>query len=351
MRSHINTTFLFALIILVGIGVYLVLKPFVVAILIAFVISQLFGGWYKKINKRLRGKKSVASFLTCMLILLIIFIPLALVSSLVVSEANQLYQNAQQNNFREKIENFSVNIPIIGLHLSNDDLQKIVGTEEFSRGLKSVGNVFFNIVKQTYQGTTQFLFMTFVTFFSLYYFFKDSDRLLRKLMSISPLKNDQEELIISKFVSISRATLKGTLVIAIIQGALMSMLFFATGVKSATLWGLVTVFISLIPMIGPVLVWAPVGIVMLLLGNVWQGIVILIFGGLVISSIDNLLRPKLIGSDTSLHPLLVFLSTLGGIVMFGVAGFLLGPVIVVLFITLLHIYEIEFKSDLKKFNK
>lgn len=351
MKSHINTTFLFALLVLVGIGVYLVFKPFIVAILIAFVISQLFNGWYKKINKKLRGRKSTASFLTCMLILLIIFIPLVLVSSLIVSEANQLYQVAQQNNFREKVESFSINVPTINLHLSNDDLQKIVGTEEFTQGLKSAGNVFFKIVKQTYQGTSQFLFMTFVMFFSLYYFFKDSERLLKKLMAISPLKDDQDKLIISKFVSISRATLKGTLVIAIIQGTLMSVLFFATGVKSATLWGLVTVFVSLIPMIGPVLIWAPVGIVMLLLGNVWQGIIILLFGGLIISSIDNLLRPKLIGSDTSIHPLLVFLSTLGGIVLFGIAGFLLGPVIVVLFITLLHIYEIEFKSDLKKFNK
>ena len=170
-------------------------------------------------------------------------------------------------------------------------------------------------------------------------------------MDISPLKNKQEQLIISKFVSISRATLKGTLVIAIIQGVLMSLVFFIAGVKSVTLWGLVTVLVSLIPMIGPVLVWAPVGIIMLLLGHVWQGITILVFGGFVISLIDNFLRPKLIGNDTSLHPLLVFLSTLGGIALFGIAGFLLGPVIVVLFITLLHIYQIEFKGDLKKFNQ
>ncbi len=170
-------------------------------------------------------------------------------------------------------------------------------------------------------------------------------------MNISPLKNKQEKLIVSKFVSISRATLKGTLVIALIQGALMTLLFLATGVKSSILWGLVTVLVSLIPMIGTILVWLPVGIVMILMGSLWQGIAIFLLGGIVVSNVDNLLRPKLVGDETSLHPLWVFLSTLGGIAVFGVAGFLLGPVIVVLFMTLLHIYEIEFKTDLKKFNK
>ncbi|MEA2007259.1 MAG: AI-2E family transporter [Patescibacteria group bacterium] len=351
MKSHINTTFLFVLIIVVGIGVYLVLKPFVVAIFIAFVISQLFNDWYKRINRKLRGRRSLASFITCMLILIILFVPLVFVSSLVVAEANDLYQTAQENNFREKAENFSVSIPLLEIYLSNEEVQQIVGIEEFNQGLKNVGGFFFKIVKQTYQGTTQFLFMTFVMFFSLYYFFKDSDKLLKKVMNISPLKNKQEKLIITKFVSISRATLKGTLVIALIQGALMTLLFLATGVKSSILWGLVTVLVSLVPMIGTILVWLPVGIVMILIGSVWQGVAIFLIGGLVVSNVDNLLRPKLIGNETSLHPLWVFLSTLGGIAMFGVAGFLLGPVIIVLFMTLLHIYEIEFETDLKKFNK
>ena len=351
MKSHINTTFLFGLIILVGVGMYLILKPFVVAILIAFVLSQLFGGVYKKLTRAFGKRKSLASLTSCLLIILIIFIPLVIISSLIVSETNQLFKTIQENNIRERIESVSLSVPYLDLEFSNSDIQSIFGTEEFSKGLRSTSTFFLNAAKKTYQNTSSFLFLTFVMFFCLYYFFKDGDKLLRKLMDVSPLKNSQERMIIRKFVSVSRATLKGTLVIAIVQGVMMSILFWITGVKSAVLWGFITALVSLIPLIGPVLVWAPVGIVMLLLGFVWQGVVILLVGGLVISTIDNFLRPKLVGDETSLHPLLVFLSTLGGLALFGIAGFLLGPVVVVLFITLLDIYQTEFKTDLKRFNK
>ena len=351
MRTHFNTTFLFALIALVGFGSILILKPFLVAVILAFVVSQLFKNWYDKINKLLFGKKSLASFATCLLILLIIFIPIVFVSSLVISETNALFNAIQENDIKHKLETFSINIPQLNIHISSNEVQSVVGTSQFTSGLKTVGGFILAVAKSTYQSTSNFLFMTFVMFFSLYYFFKDSDKLLKKFMALSPLKDSQEKLLVKKFIAISRATLKGTLVISVIQGVLMGILFAIAGVSSATLWALITVILSLIPLLGTILVWAPVGIFMLLIGNIWQGMLIILFGGIVISSVDNLLRPRLVGGEASLHPLLVFLSTLGGIAFFGISGFLLGPVIIVLFITLLHIYEIEFKKDLKIFNK
>lgn len=351
MRAHFNTTFLFSLIILVGLASFLVLQPFFVAVVLAFVLSQLFKSWYDKINKIFHKKKSLASFTTCMLILLIIFIPIVFVSSLVISETNDLVQTIQNNNIKEKLENFSINVPQLNIHISSEELQSVVGTDQFTSGLKTVGGLLLTVAKNTYQSTSNFLFMTFVMFFSLYYFFKDSDSLLKKFMALSPLKDSQEKLLVKKFIAISRATLKGTLVIAIIQGLLMGILFAATGVSSATLWALITVILSLIPLLGTILVWAPVAAFLLLTGSIWQGVVIALFGGIVISNVDNFLRPKLVGNEASLHPLLVFLSTLGGIAFFGISGFLLGPVIIVLFITLLDIYQIEFKKDLKIFNK
>lgn len=351
MKSHFNTTFLFALIILVGYGTFIILKPFFVAVILAFVISQLFHNWYLKINKIMFGKKSLASFAACLMILLIIFIPVVFVSSLVLSETNQLFQVIQQNDIKGKLENLSFTIPYLNVNITNAEIQSVVGTDEFTSGLKTAGGFFLGLIKNTYQSTSNFLFMTFVMFFSLYYFFKDSDVLLKKFMAISPLKDSQEKLLVKKFIAISRATLKGTLVIAILQGALIGISFAIAGVSSATLWALVTVIVSLIPLLGVVLVWAPVGVFLLLTGSIWQGVFILIFGALITSSIDNFLRPKLVGNETQLHPLLVFLSTLGGLAFFGIAGFLLGPVIIVLLMTLLEIYQIEFKRDLKAFNK
>lgn len=351
MKNGFNKTFLFALIILVGYASFLVLKPFLVAVILAFVISQLFQGWYKRINALLRGKKSLASFVMCLIVLLLIFVPLIFISSFVISETNDLFRMIQQNNVHEKIESVSFNIPSVGINISNEEIQSIIGTEEFSSSLKSIGGFFLKVAGQTYKSTSSFLFMTFIMFFSLYYFFKDGETLMKHFMDLSPLRNSQEELLINKFIAISRATLKGSLVIAIIQGILLGGSFLIAGVPSVTLWFLVTVVLSLIPLVGAALVWAPVGVFLLLTGSIWQGIFIILFGAIVVSTIDNFLRPKLVGNETQLHPLLVLLSTFGGIAFFGVAGFLLGPVIIVLFITLLNIYQIDFKKELKLFNK
>lgn len=154
-----------------------------------------------------------------------------------------------------------------------------------------------------------------------------------------------------RFIMISRATLKGSLVVAIVQGSLVGITLSIAGVPSAVLWGLVAVFFSLIPMIGTAIIWVPAGIISLIMGNVWQGLFILITGALLISTIDNFLRPKLVGNETSLHPLLVFFSSLGGIFAFGLAGFLLGPVVVVLFTTLLDMYKSEFQRELTRLNQ
>jgi predicted PurR-regulated permease PerM len=193
--------------------------------------------------------------------------------------------------------------------------------------------------------------MTFVTFFSLYYLFKDDDKIIKKIMQLSPLKDKEDRKLLENFNSISKATLKGSLVIAIIQGILTGFLFWITGIPSPVLWALVTTIVSLIPLLGSALIWLPAGFIMLFLGNFWQAIVIFAFGATVISLIDNILRPKLVGDQTSLHPILVFLSTLGGIALFGITGILLGPVFIVFFVTLLDIYQSEFKKELERMNQ
>jgi predicted PurR-regulated permease PerM len=173
----------------------------------------------------------------------------------------------------------------------------------------------------------------------LYYFFKDGEAILKKLMDLSPLPTNQEKEIFEKFNQMTVATIKGTLIIALIQGLLIGVVFWIAGVQAPTLWGLLTAIISIIPLLGSVLVWLPVGIVLLFLGSYWQAILVLVAGAVVVSSVDNLLRPKLIEGETSLHPLLVFLSTLGGIAVFGPLGFVIGPVVIVLLIAFLEIYR------------
>ena len=356
MKNSLNLAFLIALMILAAICAYLVFKPFLVALLVAFVLSQLFKKWYEKINRGLGNKPSLASFILCIILFFILAIPFFVTGGLVAKEATEIYQSIQQTSWQDKVKDLS-SYPIIKDVVTIDteviDLQNI-GTDnsqQIANGLKNAGNFVFSTAKKTYQGVSHFIFMTFVVFFSLYYLFKDGDKLIKKIMTISPLKNSEENELLKNFISISKATLKGSLVIAIIQGILMGIVLQIAGFPSPAIWAVVTALVSLIPMLGAALVWIPTGITMLFLGNIWQALLIIIFGALVVSTIDNFLRPKLVGSETSLHPILVFLSTLGGIALFGLAGILLGPIIIVFFISLLDIYQIEFKDELEKMNK
>jgi len=351
--KKLNHLYLLTLIIAIGIGLYFIFRPFLVAIFLAFILSRLFNDWYQKILKILKNP-SFSAFVASALIFLIIFLPLLFVGKLVATELVNSYQVITSENFKTDFFAWrDSSLKTINEHpslinkLTETDL---LNNKNINTLLKNTGNLLTTLAKYLYQGTSNFLFTLFIMFFCLYYFFKDGDRLINKIIQLSPLKNSQEEKLLENFIDISRATLKGSLIIAIVQGALTTILLVATGIPSAVLLGVIATIFALIPMLGTAVVWFPVGLIALLLGNVWQGITILLVGALFIGSVDNILRPYLVGKNTSLHPLLVFLSTIGGISFFGMAGFLLGPVTVVLFLNLLEIYKTEFANELKKFN-
>ncbi len=351
--KNLNNLFLLSLLLLVGLGIYGIFKPFLISLFMAFILSQLFRGWYDKVLSIIK-KPAIASFVTSLLIFLIIFAPLLFIAKLAVSEIIDTYQIIDSGDLkndtlvlRDRTLNLadSYTLPA-GIANPTELIHKI----DVNNLVKQISSLTTLIAKYIYQGMSQLLFTLFITFFCLYYFFKDNKKLVAKIFDLSPLKNTHEKKLLKNFIEISRATLKGSLVIAAVQGFLTTILFVFTGVSSAVLLGIVATLFALIPMIGTAIIWVPAGIIMLIMGNIWQGVTILLFGAIVIGMIDNFLRPQLVGNSTSLHPLIIFLSTLGGISFFGLTGFLLGPVTAVLFLNLLDIYKTEFKEDLKKFN-
>ena len=351
--KNLNNLFLLSLLLLVGLGVYGIFKPFLISLFMAFILSQLFKGWYDKILSIFK-KPALASFITSLLVFLVIFAPLLLVTKLAVSEIINTYQLIDSGDLKndtltlkDKTLNLAESYTLpVGVVNPTELIHKI----DINNLVKQISSLTTLVAKYIYQGMSQLLFTLFITFFCLYYFFKDNKKLVAKILDLSPLKNSQEKKLLKNFIEISRATLKGSLVIAAVQGFLTTILFVFTGVSSAVLLGIVATLFALIPMVGTAIIWVPAGIIMLIMGNIWQGITILLFGAIVIGMIDNILRPQLVGNSTSLHPLIIFLSTLGGISFFGLTGFLLGPVTAVLFLNLLDIYKTEFKEDLKKFN-
>ena len=185
--------------------------------------------------------------------------------------------------------------------------------------------------------------MLYVLFFML----RDGAKIEERVIKILPMGNQKEQRIFRNFASVTRATIKGNFIIALIQGALGGLLFFAAGIEAALLWALLMATLSVIPAVGPALVWFPAGIILMLSGNLPQGLIVLAGGFLVISVIDNLLRPFLVGRDTQMPDVFILLSTLGGLSLFGISGFILGPIVAGFFLVMWKMFEEAYSGDLK----
>ncbi len=345
-----NVYFFFLLLLGVGTVVFLIFQPFLTAIVAAAILSALFKNPYHTLEKWTRGQRGWSAFLTCLLAIFIVVTPIFLVLSLAIGEANNLYHTLGEESALERVINQTITTaratPYLNLFFDTQTLNQ----ERILSDIRQFSQNALGLLQAAYQGITNFVFWVFVMFFTLFYFLIDGKRALKYLMMLSPLRDEHDKLLIKKFISISRATLKGTLVVGIIQGLLGGITFWIAGIPSPAIWGIVMVLLSVIPLVGSAILWIPAGIILLLLGDVWQGVFVLAVGAGIISTVDNILRPKLVGKDTQMHPLMVFFATLGGISFFGLPGFIIGPIMVSLFLALGEIYTIEFRDQLKEYN-
>jgi predicted PurR-regulated permease PerM len=217
--------------------------------------------------------------------------------------------------------------------LARFDLDQQFITDKSVEFLKAVTNFLVNNLSAFTGNTILFIVQFAVMLYCLFYFLLDGDRFINTIAHYMPVDKRRMNIFISEFLVTSKATLKSAFVIGGIQGLLGVLIFYITGIENPLVWGVLMMALSIVPAIGSSIIWVPAGIIMLFLGHIWQGIAILVFGAVVISSVDNLLRPILLGKDIQMHPLLIFLSILGGIAVFGFSGFVLGPVIASFFLS------------------
>lgn len=320
-------------------------QPFLYPIFWAAVIAIIFHPLYKW-GYRVFHSQGLSLTLTLLSVVVVILLPLTIITGLVVKESVDVYQSISAEQVRTVIDN-ATNWLATTPAAPYVEQAKQQWPQYVSNTFRQISDNLFNSIKSVTQNSLRFVFMLFVMFYSLYYFLKDGKRMLSRLMHLSPLGDDYETMLYERFTSTTRATLKGTLIIGVIQGMFSGLLFFITGIQGAFVWGVIMTVIAIIPAIGTPIVLIPAGVVMLLTGNVWQGIVILAGAGIV-SFVDNLLRPPLVGRDIQMHPLIVFFATLGGILMFGVSGFVIGPVLAALFLAVVSMYDHYYKHELER---
>ncbi|MFA6992317.1 MAG: AI-2E family transporter, partial [Candidatus Gracilibacteria bacterium] len=339
-----------------------ILKPFLSVIFISGVLAVAFYPIYKRILRAVNGRERLSSFFTCLLVVIIIILPLLLFSFLLTNEAIDTYKiisvkiesGVFDKYFEWKNGGFFYDMkqqidsylgPYISPIFNVEDFdvkQKIL---DASQGISSF------LLKQTTNVVASiwsFLFNFILLLFSLYYFFKDGDKLIEKLGHLSPLPYVYEGELFRKMDSMIKAIIFGVFLTAVVQGLVGGIGFAIAGVSNPIFWGTAIALASLVPVVGTGMVWMPAALVLVIFGNYWAALFLAIWGFLVIGTVDNFLRPYLIGGKAKTHPLLTFFVILGGVFTMGLKGIIVGPVVLMFMLSLLHIYEAEYTKVLKK---
>ncbi|MGD9310122.1 MAG: AI-2E family transporter [Desulfosarcina sp.] len=323
------------------------IRSFLMAIFLAGIFSAISRPIYLRLGSVLRGRRSLASVLTLVLIIIVVVVPLAVLTGVVTGQAIKVSQSAApwvKSQFAQPgaFSQFLESIPYydkIAPH-SETILQKageLVG---------GISQFLVNNLSSAAVGAVNFLFILFVWLYTMYFFLMDGEKLLEKILYYLPLQDHDEQQMLDRFTSVTRATLKGTAVIGILQGGLAGLAFWVVGIPSATFWAVIMAVLSIIPSVGTAVVWLPAVIILGLGGAIGKAVGLFIFCALVVGSLDNVLRPILVGKDTQMHELMIFFGTLGGIFMFGMVGVIIGPIIAALFVTIWEIYGQAFAGIL-----
>lgn len=323
------------------------IHQFLMAIFLAGLFSALARPVYRRLNVTFNGHRHLASVTTLLLMIFVVLIPLVLLVGIIVGQAIDVGQSVtpwikQTVEEPDKLTSYLQHLPFYEL------LEPYRGVllEKTGQLVGSISKWIVGGFSSVTLGTANFLFMTFVFLYTMYFFQMDGDKLIRKILYYLPLNSDDESLMLNKFTSVTRATIKGTMIIGIMQGSLAGIAFAVAGIDNAVFWGTVMAVLSIIPSIGSALVWIPAVVILIMQGNIAAGVGLLVFCGLVVGSLDNVLRPILVGKDTKMHELMIFFGTLGGIMMFGIAGIFIGPLIASLFVTIWELYGLAFSDYL-----
>jgi len=313
-----------------------ILWPFFGAILWATILAIVFAPVHRRLIAAIPERRNLVALVVLAIIVGIVLLPLALTTASLVNEVSALYERVQSGelNVGRILQRFLDALPSWASNiLDRLGVTRVADIQKALTAILKEGSQF--IATQAVavgMGTANFFISLFIMLYLLFFLLRDGSELYRRVASAIPLQPEQKRGLFEKFVVVVRAMIKGTIFVAVVQGALGGFIFWALGIHAPVLWGVVMALLSMLPAVGAAMIWFPVGIYLLATGSVSQGLVLLAFGAGVIGLVDNVMRPYLVGKDTRMPDYVVLISTLGGIVAFGISGFVLGPLIAAMFI-------------------
>lgn len=324
----------FLLLLAIGITLmfFWVIKGFVMALVMAAVLAGLVHPFYCRVSDLFGKRKSIASAVTVLLSLILVIIPLLVFLGILIGQAIQISESAgnwltgqmqQAESLQKQIE-------------EDQDLKQLLPYQDeiIAKAGQIAGNAasfMVNVLVGSATGAAELFLMLFVMLYAMFYFLINGRAVLDAVLGYTPLSVDEKARLLGTFTSVGRATLKGTLIIGIVQGGLAGLSFWVAGIKGVVFWGAVMTVLSIIPAVGTALVWVPAVIFLILDGQTGAAVGVGLWCAIVVGTADNLLRPLLIGKDTEMPDLLVMVTTLGGLALFGAAGMVIGPIVGALF--------------------
>jgi predicted PurR-regulated permease PerM len=337
-----NASFLL-LLALTTIAFFVVVRELLMPVFWAAVIATVFHPVHRRYLDGVRGRRSAAALLTLLTIVLVVVVPLFLLGLAMTREALALQEQIASGaiDLRAPIRFLEDIAPRITAWLEHLGLEVDRLGQQLSSAAVAASRFIASRTLEIGENILRFTVLFFLMLYVLFFFLRDGPQLLEGIIRAVPLGDERERQLIAKFGEVARATIKGTLVVGLVQGGLGGVLFWILGIPGPVFWGAVMTVLSVLPAVGTGLVWVPAAIILIALGQVTKGIVLLVAGVLVIGLVDNLLRPILVGRDTQMPDYLVLLATLGGLTVFGISGFVIGPIIAASFLVVWEMFAQE----------
>ncbi|HWR01061.1 MAG TPA: AI-2E family transporter [Chlorobaculum sp.] len=323
------------------------IRQFLLTILLAGIFAGLEIPLFNRFQKLLGGRRSLSAALTLFTFLLVVLLPLAGLLVIVAAQAVSLSITAiplirEHLKMQDGFHSLFTKLPFYHDLEAYSDLILQKAAELLGR----MGSAMFDTFSALTYTAVYDVFLLFIFLYTMFFFLKDGQAFMERLQYYIPLNQSDQKRLLDKFLSVTRATLKGSLVIGIAQGSLAGIAFQVAGIDNAVFWGTVMAMLSVLPLIGSALIWIPAIIFLAVSGHYIEAFGLLLFCSLIVGQVDNIFRPILVGRDTQMHELFIFFGTLGGIGLFGVFGIIVGPVVAALFVTVWDIYGETFRHIL-----
>jgi len=345
-ETNVERTFFVVLLLAVTLTFFWLIRGFMQPIFWAVALGIVVYPLHARLQQRLHDRKALAAGISVTIVVIVVILPLIVLGAAVANEGAALYNRLQDGGFSagDLFSRAEQRLPQVTALIERTGIDPARLQEQAQSAAVTVSRAIAERALSIGSGTLRGTLFFFLMLYLLFFFLRDGPRILDATIRALPLGDARERYLLGRFAEVSRATIKGTLVVGIVQGTLGGIAFAVIGINAPVLWGTVMALLSILPAVGTALVWLPAAIFLILTGQIGWGIGLIAFGVLIIGTVDNMLRPVLVGRDTELPDYVILLSTLGGIAGFGLAGIVIGPTIAAFFLSVWQMAEQEFTA-------